>query len=215
MSQYFPKPYKSFGAKSDLKNATGIHTFKLAVKSGLASLKAEVDKLDNEKLKAVPVDWSKLGTVVNCDVVKNTVYDILVAKVNNVDTTKLVMQTEKIPGTSGLVKKKTDWNTKISEIESKIPSISGSATSSALTAVENKIPDVSSSVKKTNHDVKISEIEKKITDHDHEKYITTNNKLMSLNRKINSNKTKQVLLENELKNYKHLIQVTFRTKVIL
>ena len=69
--------------------------------------------------------------------------------------------------------------------------------------------------KKTNHDVKISEIEKKITDHDHEKYITTNNKLMSLNRKINSNKTKQVLLENELKNYKHLIQVTFKTKVIL
>ena len=85
--------------------------------------------------------------------------------------------------------KKTDWNTKTSEIESKIPSISGSATSSALTAVENKIPDVSSSVKKTNHDVKISEIEKKITDHDHEKYITTNNKLMSHNRKINSNKT--------------------------
>ena len=38
---------------------------------------------------------------------------------------------------------------------------------------------------------------------------------MSLNRKINPNKTKQVLLENELKNYKHLIQVTFKTEVIL
>ena len=44
--------------------------------------------------------------------------------------------------------KKTEFNTKVTEIEGKIPSISGLATSSALTAVENKIPDVSSLVKK-------------------------------------------------------------------
>ena len=44
--------------------------------------------------------------------------------------------------------KKTDFNAKISEVESKIPSISGLTTSSALTAVENKIPDVISLVKK-------------------------------------------------------------------
>ena len=44
--------------------------------------------------------------------------------------------------------KKTDFNTKVTEIEGKIPSISGLATSSALTAVENKIPDVSILVKK-------------------------------------------------------------------
>ena len=46
--------------------------------------------------------------------------------------------------------KKTDYNSKISEIESKIPGISGLATNSALTTVENKIPDVSSLVKKTD-----------------------------------------------------------------
>ena len=50
---------------------------------------------------------------------------------------------KKIPDVSGLVKK-TDFNTKVTEIESKIPSIIGLATNSELTAVENKIPDVSS-----------------------------------------------------------------------
>ena len=58
-------------------------------------------------------------------------------------------------------------------MEGKIPSISGLATHSALTAVENKIPDVSSLVKKTDHNTKISDIEKKIIDHNHGKYITT------------------------------------------
>ena len=44
--------------------------------------------------------------------------------------------------------KKTDYNAKISEIESKIPNISGLATTSALNAVEIKVLDVSSLVKK-------------------------------------------------------------------
>ena len=43
---------------------------------------------------------------------------------------------------------KADYNTKISEIESKIPSVSDLATNSSLTTVENKIPDVSNLVKK-------------------------------------------------------------------
>ena len=69
--------------------------------------------------------------------------------------------------------KKSDYNAKVSEIESKIPSISGLSTTSALTAVENKIPSVNNSVKKTDYDTKISDIEKKITDHNRDKYITT------------------------------------------
>ena len=56
-------------------------------------------------------------------------------------------QKTKIPNTINLVKK-SDYNTKISEIENKIPSISGLATTSALTAVENKISSVSNLVKK-------------------------------------------------------------------
>ena len=69
--------------------------------------------------------------------------------------------------------KKTDFNTKVIEIEGKIPIISGFATTLALTAVENKIPNVSSLVSKTDYNTNISEIENKVNDHNHDKYITT------------------------------------------
>ena len=83
MSQYFPKPYESFGgdinvkvdlsnyaAKTDIKNISHIDTSSFALKSNLASLKTEVDKLDIDKLVLVPVDLSKLSDVVKNDVVK-------------------------------------------------------------------------------------------------------------------------------------------------
>ena len=73
LSQYFPKPYRNFGGninvkvdlssyatKADFKNATGVDTSKVAAKSDLASLKAEIDKIDVGKLKTVPVDLSNL-----------------------------------------------------------------------------------------------------------------------------------------------------------
>ena len=91
-------------------------------------------------------------------------YDKLVAEVNNIDTSGFALKTkydtdkqnlekkisdadENVRGTSGLVKK-VEQNAKIIEIESKIPSISRLATSSASTAVENKVPDFSSLVQK-------------------------------------------------------------------
>ena len=83
MSQYFPEPYKSFGGNinvkvnlsnhattAELKNATGVDTSKLAAKSDFARLKAEVDKIDVDKLKTVLVDLNKLRNIVNNDVVK-------------------------------------------------------------------------------------------------------------------------------------------------
>ena len=195
MSQYFPKPYEPFGGdinikvdlsnyttKTDLKDPAGIDTSKLALKSNLANLKAEIDKIDVDKLKAVPIDLSKLSNAVTNDVVKKAVYDKLVTKVNNIDTGGLALKTKydtdksdlekKLPNITELVKK-TDYNAKLTEIESKTPSISGLATNSALTAVKNKILDVSNIVKKTDYNTKISEIEKKVTDHDHDIYITT------------------------------------------
>ena len=67
--------------------------------------------------------------------------------------------------------KKTDYNIKISKIESKIPSVSGLVTTSALTTVENKIPNVSNLVKKTDYDTKILDIESKyITTVDYNKF---------------------------------------------
>ena len=63
--------------------------------------------------------------------------------------------------------------TKLTELENKIPDVSSLARKTALTAAENEIPSVSSLVKKTDYDTKISELEKKLIDHDHGKYITT------------------------------------------
>ena len=56
------------------------------MKTNLANLKTEVDKLDIHKLVRVPIDLSKLSDVVKNDVAKKTVYDKLVAKLNNTDT---------------------------------------------------------------------------------------------------------------------------------
>ena len=74
MSQYFPRPFRSFGGKikvkvdlsnyatkTDLQNVRDVGTASFALKTNLASLKAEVDKLDIEKLAPVPVDLSKLS----------------------------------------------------------------------------------------------------------------------------------------------------------
>ena len=76
--------------KGDLKGATGIDT-------SLASLKTKVDNLDINKIKTVPADLSQLSNVMDNDVVKKTVNDHLVTKVNAIDT--------EIPSTSELVTK--------------------------------------------------------------------------------------------------------------
>ena len=106
---------------------------------------------------------------------KKTVYDKLVAKVNSIDTSGFVLKTKydtdkselenKIPDVTDFVKK-----AKLTELENKIPDVSSLATKTALTAVENKIPSVSSLVKKTDYNTKITEIEKKLTDHNHDIY---------------------------------------------
>ena len=83
MRQYFPKPDESFGGdinvkvdlsnyatKSDIKNISHVDTSNFALKTNLASLKTEVDKLDIDKLAPVPVDLSKVGDVVKNYVVK-------------------------------------------------------------------------------------------------------------------------------------------------
>ena len=101
MSQYFSKPFKSFGeninvkvdlsnyaTKTDFKNVTHVDTSSFALKTNLASLKTEVDKLDIDKLAPVPVDLRILS---DDDVAKKTVYDQLVAKVNNIDTSDFAL----------------------------------------------------------------------------------------------------------------------------
>ena len=57
--------------------------------------------------------------------------------------------------------------------QKKIPDVGNLATKTVLTTVENKIPDVSNLVKKTDYNAKVTEIEKKLTNHNHDKYIDT------------------------------------------
>ena len=141
MSQYFPKPnepfrgdinvkidHSNYAKKADIKNISHVDSSRFVSKTNLVSLKAEVDKLDIDKLVLVPVDLSKLSDVVKNDVVKKDVYDKLVTKVNNIDTSGFVLKTKydtdkselenKIPDTSGLVKK-TNYDDKIVDIEGK------------------------------------------------------------------------------------------------
>ena len=52
---------------------THVDTSSFSLKTNLANLKAEVDKLDIDKLVPVPVDLSKLGDVVKNDVKKTMI----------------------------------------------------------------------------------------------------------------------------------------------
>ena len=161
-----------------MRNISHVDTSSFALKTNLANLKTEVYKLDIDKLIPIPVDLSKLRDVVKNNVVKKTVYNRLIAKVHNIDTSDFVLKTKyntkkielenKIPDTNGPVKK-ANCNTKINELENKTPDISNLATKTALTAIENKIPSVSNLVKKTDYNTKITDIENKLNNYNHDK----------------------------------------------
>ena len=83
MSKFFPKPCEPFGGdinvtgdlsnyatKDDIKNITHVDTSSFALKTNLANLKTEVDKLDIDKLVPVPTNLSKLSNVPKNHVVK-------------------------------------------------------------------------------------------------------------------------------------------------
>ena len=175
MGEYFPKPYEPFGdinvrvdlsnyvTKQDLKNITHVDTLGLALKTNLANL------IDN--LKSLPNNLSNLKTKVDKLDIDNLVpIPVDLSKLSNVVKNEIVKKTEydakmkniesKIPDVSNLATK-SNINTKINEVNNKIPSITGLATTSALTAVENKIPSINNLVKKTDYDTKVSEIDKK------------------------------------------------------
>ena len=131
MSKYFPKPYDCFGenvkveldlsnyaTKTDLKRATETDTSNLSSKLNLANLNTEVHKIDEDKLKTIHIDLSKLSNVVNNEVVKKTVNDELVEKVNNIDTNGFVLKTKYDTD-------KSDLEKIINDADKKMPNISG------------------------------------------------------------------------------------------
>ena len=103
----------------------------------LISLRSKVDKLDVDKLVLVAVDLSKLSNLVENEVVKKDAYN---AKIKNIE--------DKIPDITNLATKSA-LNAKINGAKSEIPSITNFATTTTiLTAVENRIPNVKNLVKK-------------------------------------------------------------------
>ena len=84
----------SYATKANFKRATEVDTSYLVAKLDLASLKVEVDKIDVDKLKTVLVDLSKLSNVVENEIVKKSVSDKLVAKLDAFYTIKLVLRSK-------------------------------------------------------------------------------------------------------------------------
>ena len=245
MSQYFP-PYNNssenikveldlsnYATKKNVKDITHVDTSSYALKTNLAPLKTEVDKIDTDKLKTVPDDLAKLSNVVKNYVVKKTTYNTLKNKVDAIDTSKFVWRTKfttdtntlndkndrvekKTPDISGLatkpsvtrliteqedytdkVKKKIPdisglaSKTELTAVENKIPDVSGLATATALTAVENKIPDITSLTTKTDFDVKLKNISDRVT----------------------NNKSKDLILDNELEKIKNTCWFFCKNKI--
>ena len=217
MSQYFPPnrsrggdikvklDLSNYATKNDLKNVTHVDVSSFASKTNLASLKTEVDKLDIPKLRTAPGDLAKLTYKVANDLVEETDFNSLEKKVTDnkteqdnlkakvtsnhltaessinglktkvdiIDLTKYVKKSDydtkvgnlelKIPDISGLLAT-SRFNSKVGELENKIetaesrPDISNLATKIGLKNVENKISDSNAFVKKTDYATEITGI---------------------------------------------------------
>ena len=182
MSTYYP-PYKSssnnikveldlanYATKDDVKNITHVDVSSFASKTNVAALKTEVDKIDADKLKTVPVDFAKLTKAVENDFVNKTDYN---AKVTNIesqisgvtkntldnlgDTTKL----KAVDSSNFVLKTKlafdvTALENKIDTVDKKIPDISGLATKTSLTSYlqtttfNSKVTEVENKIKSTD-----------------------------------------------------------------
>ena len=182
MSTYYP-PYKSFSnnvkveldlanyaTKDDVKNITHVDVTSFASKTNLAALKTEVDKIDADKLKTVPVDLAKLSNVVDIDVVKKTDYNTKVTSIeiqiagltkNTVDNLADITKLKAIDTNSFVLKTKlasdvTTLEDKIDTVDKKIPDISGLASKTSLTSYlqtttfNSKVTEVENKVKATD-----------------------------------------------------------------
>ena len=180
MSTYYP-PYKSsssnvkaeldltnYATKTDLKNITHVDVSSFASKTNLAALKTEVDKIDADKLKTVPVDLTKLSNAVENDLVKKTNAKVTniesqiagvtkntldnlgdITKLKAVDTSNFVLETK-------LASDVTTLENKTDTVDKKIPDISGLATKISLTSYlqtetfNSKVTEVENKIKATD-----------------------------------------------------------------
>ena len=223
----------NYATKDDVKNITHVDVSSYATKTNLAALKSEVDKIDTDKLKTVPADLAKLSNAVKNDVVKKTTYNTLKNKVDAIDTLKFVSRTKfttdtnalddkidkvekKIPDIRGLATKSsvtrliTEQEDYTDKVKKKIPDISGLASKTELTVFENKIPDVSdlaTTSALTGVENKIPDITSLITKADFD------TKLKSISDRVTNNKSKDILLDNELEKLKTHVDSSEKIKL--
>ena len=190
MSTYYP-PYKSssqnikvefdlpnYATKNDLKNITHVDGSSFASKTNLAALKTEVDKIDADKLKTVPVDLAKLSNVVDNDVIKKADYNTKVTNIesqiagvtkNTLDNLDDITKLKAVDTNNFVLKTKlasyvTTLENKIDTVDKKIPDISGLATkTSEVTEIENKIKATDIIAKSAN--TKANTIRSDLTDY--------------------------------------------------
>ena len=156
--------------KGDVRNITDVDVSSFASKTNVAALKTEVDKIDADKVKTVPVDLAKSSNVVNNDVVKKTDYNTKVTSIENqiagvtkntldklgditrlkaVDTSNFVLKTK-------LASDVTTLENKIDTVDKRIPDISGLATKTSLTSYlqtatfNSKVIEVENKMKATD-----------------------------------------------------------------
>ena len=197
--------HKLVATKRDLQSITHVDTSGFALKTNLSALKTQVDKLDIPKLGTIPTDVAKLTNKVDNDLVEKTYFNSLKTKVNEnetdndnletkvnnndlptktsinnlktkvdgIDLTKYVIKSDydtkvgdlelKIPDVSGLLQT-SSFNSKVNELTNKIkttesqPDISNLANKTELKNVENKIPYSNAFVKKTDYATEITNI---------------------------------------------------------
>ena len=163
MEIFWNNNISSFATKVDLANLNfngdTLDIDKLKhVRTNLSNLKSKVDKLDADKLVPLPVNLSILSDAVTNDGVKR-MYIMLIKSIE-----------DKVPDITKLATK-TISNAEINEVKGEIPNITNLTTTSGLIIIDMKVTSISNFVKKSN--TKINEVEKKITDDNHDKYINT------------------------------------------
>ena len=136
----------------------------------MAALKTEVDKIETDKLKTVPIDLAKLSNVVKNDVVKKIDYNTKLTSIENqiagvtkntVDNLAYITKLKAVDTSNFVLKTKltADANTletKIDTVDKKIPDISGLATKTSLTSYlqtatfNSKVTEVENKIKATD-----------------------------------------------------------------
>ena len=125
-------------------------------------MKIKVYILDADKLVPVPVVLSKLSDVGKNNVTKKDAYN---AKIKTIEDKMLDITN---------VATNASLNAQI-KVKGEIHNITNLANAIALTAAENKIPNVSNLFKKIDYNTKTIEIENRTTDRDHNKFFLLQN----------------------------------------